>query len=146
MNLLAVCHTVVIETRKGKEYYNASSPDELALVNCAKYYGWEFRGRDESNKIEIMVGDKKECYELLNVMEFTSGRKRMSCIVRNPAGQIILMCKGADSIILERLADSDENKEIVEVTTRYLEGYAKDGLRTLLVGQKELSNEQYAAF
>ena len=49
MNLLAVCHTVVIETRKGKEYYNASSPDELALVNCAKYYGWEFKGRDESN-------------------------------------------------------------------------------------------------
>lgn len=51
----------------------------------------------------------------------------------------MLMCKGADSIILERLADSPENKEIVEVTNRYLEGYAKDGLRTLLVAEKDLS-------
>lgn len=146
MNILAVCHTVVIETRKGKDYYNAASPDELALVNCAKYYGWEFKGRDESNNIEITVGDKKEQYQLLNVMEFTSGRKRMSVIVKNPKGQIIVMCKGADSIILERLADSEENKEIVEVTNRYLEGYAKDGLRTLLLGQKELTQAEYDSF
>jgi len=86
LQVLAVCHTVVIESRKGKDYYNASSPDELALVNCAKYYGWEFKGRDETNRIEIQVGDKKEHYELLHVMEFTSGRKRMSCIVKNPKG------------------------------------------------------------
>lgn len=146
LQVLAVCHTVVIEQRKGKDYYNASSPDELALVNCAKYYGWEFKGRDESNRIEIQVGDKKEYYELLHVMEFTSGRKRMSCIVKNPKGQIMVMCKGADSIILERLADNENNKEIVEVTNRYLEGYAKDGLRTLLLGQKELSSAEYEAF
>jgi magnesium-transporting ATPase (P-type) len=56
--------------------------------------------------MEVQVGDKKELYELLNVMEFTSGRKRMSCIVKNAKGQILVMCKGADSIILERLADS----------------------------------------
>jgi len=79
-------------------------------------------------------------------MEFTSGRKRMSCIVKNTKGQILLMCKGADSIILERLADSEQNKEIVEVTNRYLEGYAKDGLRTLLLGQKELTQAQYEQF
>jgi len=83
LQILGVCHTVVIETRKGKDYYNASSPDELALVNCAKYYGWEFKGRDDYNRMEVQVGDKKEFYELLQVMEFTSGRKRMSVIVKN---------------------------------------------------------------
>jgi len=93
--------------------------------------------------MEVQVGDKKEYYELLQVMEFTSGRKRMSVIVKNSKDQILLMCKGADSIILERLADNEENKEIVEVTNRYLEGYAKDGLRTLLLGQKELTQAQY---
>ena len=38
MTHLAVCHTVVIEEKRGKTFYNASSPDELALVNAAKYY------------------------------------------------------------------------------------------------------------
>jgi magnesium-transporting ATPase (P-type) len=146
MNVLAVCHTVVIETRKGKDYYNASSPDELALVNCAKYYGWDFKGRDENNHVDIRVAGKKEAYELLNVMEFTSGRKRMTVIVKDKSGKLLVMCKGADSIILERLADSESNKEIVEVTNRYLEGYAKDGLRTLLLGQKEITQEQYNEF
>ncbi len=32
LEILAVCHTVVVEEKKGKNYYNASSPDELALV------------------------------------------------------------------------------------------------------------------
>lgn len=40
----------------------------------------------------------------MNVCEFTSTRKRMSCIVKNEDGEIILMCKGADSVIEERLS------------------------------------------
>ena len=51
---LAICHTVVIEEKKGKMFYNASSPDELALVNAAKYYHYEFKGRDEHNNVEIL--------------------------------------------------------------------------------------------
>jgi len=31
---LAFCHTIIIDEKKGT--YNASSPDELALVNAAK--------------------------------------------------------------------------------------------------------------
>lgn len=56
------------------------------------------------------------------------------------------MCKGADSIILERLSKSEGNQEIVEVTNRYLENYAKDGLRTLLLAQKDFSQAEYDAF
>jgi phospholipid-transporting ATPase len=43
-------------------------------------------------------------FELLNVCEFTSTRKRMSVIVRDMNDKITLMCKGADSVILERLS------------------------------------------
>jgi phospholipid-transporting ATPase len=43
-------------------------------------------------------------FELLNVCEFTSTRKRMSVILKDVNGKIILMCKGADSVILERLS------------------------------------------
>jgi len=33
--------------------YNASSPDELALVNAAKYFGYTFIGRDENSNMKI---------------------------------------------------------------------------------------------
>jgi phospholipid-transporting ATPase len=52
---LAVCHTVVAETKDGSVMYNASSPDELALVNAGKYFGYFFKGRDEDNNIEVNI-------------------------------------------------------------------------------------------
>jgi phospholipid-transporting ATPase len=42
-------------------------------------------------------------YELLNVIEFTSTRKRMTVVVRTPDNKIVCMIKGADSIIIPRL-------------------------------------------
>ena len=50
---LAVCHTVVVEEKRGKKVYNASSPDELALVQGAKFLGLTFQGRDEDDNILI---------------------------------------------------------------------------------------------
>jgi phospholipid-transporting ATPase len=50
---LAVCHTVIVESEDGKVGYNASSPDELALVNAARYFGYFFKGRDGDNFIEV---------------------------------------------------------------------------------------------
>lgn len=53
---LAVCHTVVAEVKPdGKTQYNASSPDELALVNAGKYFGYFFKGRDDDNNIEVEI-------------------------------------------------------------------------------------------
>ena len=46
---IAVCHTVVVEEKRGKKVYNASSPDELALVQGAKFLGFTFQGRDEDD-------------------------------------------------------------------------------------------------
>ena len=50
-------------------------------------------------------------YQLLNVLDFTSARKRMSVIVREPAsegGRVVLICKGADSIIYERMTENSK--------------------------------------
>ncbi len=141
MILLGVCHTVVIEEKNGKRYYSASSPDELALVNCAKYFNISFEERDESNNVIMDIFGERKIYHLLNVIEFTSGRKRMTVIVKCPDGKIKVMCKGADSIILPRLSNSPANQDCVEVTNEYLEYYAKDGLRTLLVGEKEITEQ-----
>ena len=47
-------------------------------------------------------------YKLMNVFEFNSDRKRMSVIVRTPDDRIMLVCKGADSIINARLIPGQE--------------------------------------
>lgn len=52
--------------------------------------------------------NEEEIYEVLQVLEFTSTRKRMSVIVRTPSGKIRLMCKGADNVICERLAPESQ--------------------------------------
>ena len=52
-----------------------------------------------------ILGSTQE-FQILNVCEFNSTRKRMSTIVRGPDGKIKLYCKGADTVILERLAPS----------------------------------------
>ena len=103
---LAACHTIIIDKKKGT--FTSSSPDELALVNAAKQFGFEFKGRDQADN-SILIQDhnsgKLLRYQLLHVCEFTSTRKRMSCIFRDPqTGTIHLMCKGADSVIIERLS------------------------------------------
>ena len=101
---LSFCHTVILDEKKGS--YNASSPDELALVNAAKQFGFEFKGKDADDNYTVLdkINGKLLNYKLLHVCEFNSTRKRMSVIFRDPLGKIILMCKGADSTILERLS------------------------------------------
>ena len=42
LTLLAVCHTVIPEVRDGKTVFQASSPDEAALVAGAEVLGYQF--------------------------------------------------------------------------------------------------------
>jgi phospholipid-transporting ATPase len=52
---LAICHTIIIEKKDTKLIYNASSPDELALVNASRFFGIKFIDRDEDNNIVISI-------------------------------------------------------------------------------------------
>jgi phospholipid-transporting ATPase len=46
LKLLALCHTIITEKQENELIYNASSPDELALINFAKFSGVEYIGMD----------------------------------------------------------------------------------------------------
>jgi len=97
---LALCHEVIIDPSTGK--YNASSPDEQALVDGAAVCGFKFYSRDSDMIIEIKIEATQEKlkYKLLNILPFNSTRKRMSVVVNDlQTDQIVLLCKGADSII-----------------------------------------------
>ncbi len=82
IEILGLCHTIIEEYQEdGTLKYNASSPDELALANAARYFGFEFRGRDIENNILALDRGYEKTYKLLNVIEFTSLRKRMTVVV-----------------------------------------------------------------
>jgi len=93
LTLLAVCHTVIPEKGEdGTITYHAASPDERALVAGAMRFGYVFTTRTPTI-VEVDALGTLQKYEILNVLEFTSTRKRMSVIVRNPNGEIKLYCK-----------------------------------------------------
>ena len=83
---------------------------------------------------------------MLNVCEFTSTRKRMSCIYRDPNGRIILMCKGADAIIQERLSQDSLTSQVYNQTQQYVDDYAQEGLRTLFLAEKFIDEETYSSW
>uniref|UniRef100_A0A8C4EGT7 Phospholipid-transporting ATPase n=1 Tax=Dicentrarchus labrax TaxID=13489 RepID=A0A8C4EGT7_DICLA len=139
MTMMAICHTAVPERTDGKITYQAASPDEGALVRAAENLGFVFSGRTPDSVIVEMLG-AEEKYELLHVLEFTSARKRMSVIMRTPSGKIRLYCKGADTVIYDRLADSSRYKEI---TLKHLEQFATEGLRTLCFAVADVSESSY---
>ncbi|KAI9744785.1 MAG: hypothetical protein M1818_001710 [Claussenomyces sp. TS43310] len=107
---LALCHTCLPEPQKdGSIDYQAASPDELALVRAAQELGYMVIDR-AAQTITLRTHpngpdspEVVETYEVLDVIEFSSKRKRMSIIVRFPDGRRCILCKGADSIIMKRL-------------------------------------------
>ncbi|XP_074010091.1 phospholipid-transporting ATPase IB isoform X3 [Numenius arquata] len=139
LTLLAVCHTVVPERQGNTIIYQASSPDEGALVKGAKKLGYVFTGRTPHSVIIDALG-KEKTFEILNVLEFSSNRKRMSVIVRTPAGKLRLYCKGADNVIFERLS---KDSQYMEQTLCHLEYFATEGLRTLCIAYADLSENSY---
>ncbi|XP_072108889.1 phospholipid-transporting ATPase IA isoform X4 [Mobula birostris] len=139
LTMMAICHTAVPERDADRIIYQASSPDEGALVRAARQLGFVFSGRTPNSVIIEALG-QEEKYELLHVLEFTSNRKRMSVIVRTPSGKLRLYCKGADTVIYERLSESSRYKDI---TLKHLEQFATEGLRTLCFAVAEISEMMY---
>jgi phospholipid-translocating ATPase len=143
---LAICHSVLADKPEPEKQpfvldYKAESPDEAALVAAARDVGFPFVTRN-SNRIDIEVMGKPERWTPLRVLEFNSTRKRMSVIARSPEGKIMLYCKGADSVIYERLT-KDHDEQLKQSTFNDLETFANGGLRTLCIAYREMSEEEF---
>ncbi|PWY87714.1 haloacid dehalogenase-like hydrolase [Aspergillus heteromorphus CBS 117.55] len=107
---IALCHTCIPEDDEaGNVSFQAASPDELALVMAAQELGYLVHDR-QPNTLTIRTypngQDDKACdevYEIMDIIDFSSARKRMSVVVRMPDQRICLFCKGADSILMRLL-------------------------------------------
>jgi phospholipid-translocating ATPase len=123
---IALCHTCLPErSESGEISFQASSPDELALVVAAQELGYLAYERNAA-KLTIKTFPNGptaepafEDYEIMDVIEFSSKRKRMSVVVRFPDKRICVMCKGADSVIMERLRlASLAAQKVIEIERR----------------------------
>ncbi|KAJ1962718.1 phospholipid transporting ATPase [Dipsacomyces acuminosporus] len=145
--VLSLCHTVITETpdpaRPEYLVYKAQSPDEAALVSTARDVGFTFVRRDK-DRLHCNFLGHEQTYTLLATLEFTSARKRMSVIVRREDGRVMLLCKGADSVIMERIKDSQES--LRQATLDDLELFASHGLRTLCLGYRILEEGEYSVW
>ncbi|GAV84924.1 E1-E2_ATPase domain-containing protein/HAD domain-containing protein [Cephalotus follicularis] len=149
--ILATCHTAIPESNEetGNVTYEAESPDEAAFLVSAREFGFEFYKRTQSS---VFVREKsypsgqpvEREFKILNLLDFTSKRKRMSVIIRDEDGKILLLCKGADSIIFERLSKNGRMYE--EATTRHLNEYGEAGLRTLALAYRKLDEADYISW
>ena len=107
---IALCHTCIPETNEvGDVSFQSSSPDEQALVHAAQELGYVVVDR-QALTITIKSfpsgsgGEPHlECYQIMDIIEFSSTRKRMSIVVRFPDNRICIICKGADSMIVQKL-------------------------------------------
>jgi phospholipid-transporting ATPase len=165
---LALCHSVEVEHRGNSLFYSSSSPDEQALCAGAKHFGFMYEdqkqfedpktkvkgayrilrrappGAFDKMSLKDALGPNTKCekWKILEVMEFTSKRKRMSVIVESE-GKIKLLTKGADSVIFKRLLPSETRKELFASTKTDLLQFADDGLRTLAVAYRYISKGMY---
>lgn len=77
-------------------------------------------------------------FELLGECEFTSERRRMSVVVRDTSGEVLVFTKGADVALWKRLGPS-HSPALLADTQRSLDLFALQGLRTLLVAYRKVS-------
>uniref|UniRef100_A0A673YFM0 Phospholipid-transporting ATPase n=1 Tax=Salmo trutta TaxID=8032 RepID=A0A673YFM0_SALTR len=140
--LLSLCHTVMVEQKEDELVYQAASPDEGALVTAARNFGFVFLSRTQDT-ITISEMDQEMTYEMLALLDFNSDRKRMSIILRFPDGRIRLYCKGADTVIYERLSPNSKHKEVTQTA---LDIFANETLRTLCLCYKDISKKEFDAW
>ncbi|KAI9141568.1 hypothetical protein BKA69DRAFT_1038322 [Paraphysoderma sedebokerense] len=130
----------------GNITYESSSPDEVALVTAAKQLHFTLLQRTVS-VMTLCEGSAIRQYEILDIIEFSSQRKRMSIILRYPNGQIVMLSKGADSIMIERSKPieqySPEEQQIYQKTISHIEQFATVGLRTLVYCSRILNENEY---
>ncbi|KAL2677063.1 hypothetical protein Neosp_010830 [[Neocosmospora] mangrovei] len=153
---LALCHNVTptVDIEDGKEVtgYQASSPDEIAIVKWTESVGLRLVYRDRKSMVLEFTGSKRPVVRvrILDVFPFTSEGKRMGIIVhfhenvkvKNPdlsSGEIWFFQKGADTVMSSIVAANDWLDEETA-------NMAREGLRTLVVGRKKLSSQQYQEF
>ncbi|XP_022415684.1 probable phospholipid-transporting ATPase IIB isoform X2 [Delphinapterus leucas] len=120
--------------------YQASSPDEVALVQWTESVGLTLVNRDLTSMQLRTPSGQILTYCILQTFPFTSESKRMGVIVRDEStAEITFYMKGADVAMSTVVQYNDWLEEECG-------NMAREGLRTLVVAKRALTDEQYQDF
>ncbi|KAI3649549.1 hypothetical protein MP228_005181 [Amoeboaphelidium protococcarum] len=128
----------ISNNRPKTQQYEASSPDEVAIVKFVDSVGIQLSDRSMTS-ITLQKQSQQMQYEILNLFPFTSETKRMGIIVRDEDSRITFYLKGADVVMSKLVQYNDWLDEECGNMSR-------EGLRTLVFAKKSLSQEQYDSF
>ncbi|KAB1209891.1 Phospholipid-transporting ATPase 2 [Morella rubra] len=140
LTVMAICNTVIpVQSKSGDILYKSQSQDEDALVRAAAELQMVFASKN-GNVLEIKCNSSIIQHEVLETLEFTSDRKRMSVVVKDcQNGKILLLSKGADEAILPYACAGQQTRMFIEA----VEQYTQLGLRTLCLACRELKEDEY---
>ncbi|KAI5953547.1 NEO1 [Candida jiufengensis] len=145
---LALCHNVTPVyddedfDNSGEVTYQAASPDEIAIVKFCETVGLKLYKRDRhSISLMHLHTGKILDFEILYNFPFSSETKRMGILLKSKFKdkQIWFLEKGADTVMS---AIVNSNDWLDEETGNM----AREGLRTLVIGKKSLSENSYQNF
>lgn len=124
----------------GTVTYQASSPDEVAIVKWTESVGLRLTFRDRT-RIELQTPSGARInFEVLDIFPFTSESKRMGIVVRDSqTGEVLFLQKGADVVMAKIVQRNDWLEEECA-------NMAREGLRTLVMARRRLSDQAYAHF
>ena len=144
MLCLSLCHSCerVSETMTGKPVYQTNSPDEACLVSFAAECGYSFTSRPSVKSISIFDSrlNRERVFNVLHTVAFTSDRRKMSVVVSEGDGQVLVLSKGADSVILSQCRTDDD---ITERVAEAVEFFSLIGYRTLCLSGKWMAKEEW---
>jgi phospholipid-translocating ATPase len=138
---LAVCHNVTptLDEESDTYQYQASSPDEIAIVQWSAAVGLKLIHRDrQSLKLQTASGETLQ-FNILKMFPFTSESKRMGIVVRTDNDEIWFFMKGADTVMRKLVVANDWMDEECA-------NMAREGLRTLVIGRRRLTEELWSEF
>lgn len=135
---LSLCHNVTPVVDDGVTTYQASSPDEVAIVKWTESVGIKLISR---NTQRIVLSDESGVheYKILYIFPFTSESKRMGIIIQHPNDEVHFYQKGADAVMKAIVKSNDWLEEETD-------NMAREGLRTLIIGSKRLNEKELLHF
>jgi phospholipid-translocating ATPase len=142
LTALSICHNVTPVYEESGKVYQASSPDEVALVKIADSLNMVLNERSQT-KIQLMnAAGEIEDYEILANFPFSSETKRMGILVRHSESQrLIFYLKGAE-VVMEAKVNETSRHYLRETC----ENLASTGLRTLVISQKYVTEDEYKSW
>ena len=136
---LGLCHNVTPTYEEGVKGYQASSPDEIALVKFAESININLNARTQTTIKILNAANVEENYEILANFPFSSETKRMGILVKNlETNRIIFYLKGAE-VVMEAKVQENSRAFLRETC----ENLASTGLRTLVISQKYVTEAEY---